>query len=173
VICGTTDWLLFERLDQTQTLIVDAAEQFRFWFGGLQKKQTVAVCINCSIAARMPSWDARIAHRVNNPPPINTVTSFTTYQYYRRLISEQTLTAQEARGICEKPPYPVACENRRHKLILKHLFATFAHVIHRMFTGGRSHSLDLLSASNGDLRRLGNDERNLSRIAGRRPVRAE
>jgi hypothetical protein len=87
---------------------------------------------------RLPSRDKRSAHRENNPPANNTIISFTSYQYYRRLISEQTLTAQEARGICEKPPYPVARENRRQNASSSTYLTTIAHVVHRKFTGRRS-----------------------------------
>jgi hypothetical protein len=86
----------------------------------------------------LPSRDKRIANRANDPPAINTDISFTSYQYYRLLISEQTLTAQEARGICEKPPYPVARENRRQNASLSTYLATIAHVVHRKLTGRRS-----------------------------------
>jgi hypothetical protein len=82
VICGGSDWLLFERIDSVPTSLVDPEHLFSFWFGGLSAKRTAAVCMDCQIQARLPFWDRRITARQFDPFVNTSVSDIKEHYYY-------------------------------------------------------------------------------------------
>jgi hypothetical protein len=66
-------------------MVDDVNEMFRFWFAGLEKRQTVCVCLDCSLESRTGFWDRRLSERFAARADINTVIHPSLYPYYRLL----------------------------------------------------------------------------------------
>jgi hypothetical protein len=88
VKCGTRDFLLFERIDEGETPGNSADEKFSFWFGGLNAKKTAAVCLNCSLEARVQFWDRRLSRAIFGDR-VNSKCFLKPRQYYYGLLTSR------------------------------------------------------------------------------------
>jgi hypothetical protein len=108
VVCGTGDFLLFERLDKTLEMLCDREDYFRFLLQGLTEKQTVCMCIDCSLESRTQFWDRRITDRLYNTTPITSVIYNSIYYYYGLLRSRITFKRCRNKRELQKGTHPVS-----------------------------------------------------------------
>jgi hypothetical protein len=121
VICGGADWLLFERLDTIPQEMIDADSMFKFWFGGLSARKTVAVCLDCSLQARIGWWDRRLSDRFAVREPISNIIQHQIPYYYG--LCKSLITPPARATSDEKRKKPLSGGGRRtlHKEHLRKL----------------------------------------------------